>query len=429
MSASSPRPSANEAVRLRRLRWVASTLLRASVAVSVLGLHVFAFKTLAAERMKIPFNASPTEPPTIQSEFSHWNRLLVSRWDSLHYIAILARGFSTCPPKDLRGADLRSCHFHFYPGYPLVGRGIEWLFHIPGDYALWAVSLAASFLFVFLWTGPALSGALGMANTYISLFLFNVFTTGFSLVTVQTEPLALLSALGAFVCLRRRYWLLGAAVAGMGGAIRVTGGAIGVGYGLSLVVHALTERGERPLVRWGRVALGAPLCGWGQLAIFAYFWLQYKDPFLYLRAHSQVYGSEAHLLDTIWPKPTVVMHALTMGMHEGLFVFLALLFLALGMRDALARFTVVERVYWYSTSFFVLAIGLIGSAGLAYIGMNRYLLLVLPLFFSMATVLRRSYIALGLWSVLSLWHYWNVDLCVFVAERDTPQFCNMSYMP
>jgi hypothetical protein len=424
-----PRPPTLEAERLGRGRWATGVAFRAFASLLILALHTLAFEKLAADRMKLPFNSAPGEPPSAVNDDADWSRLVVSRWDSQHYISLVETGFSRCPPSDLRGADLHPCMFHFYPGYPLVGRAVKWLFHLPTDYALWAVSLAASFVFLFLWTGPALSGALGVWPTYLSLFLFNVFTTGFSVVTLQTEPLALLSLLGAFVCLHRKHWLSGAVVAGMGGAIRVTGGAIGAGYGLALVVHALIDRTERRLVRWGRVVLAAPLCGWGQLAIFGYFWKNYKDPFLYTREHSQVYGHSIEILDALWPKPAVVMRALTMGMHEGLFVFLGLFFLALGARAAMSGFTTVERVYWYATSSLVLAVGLIGTAGLAFAGMNRYLLVVLPLFFSMATVLRRRYVALAVWSVFSMWHYWNVDLCIFIAQWSAPQYCNITYRP
>ncbi len=423
--------------RASLLRLFTSIPFRVAVSLACLLFHTLFFMALAADRMNLPFNAAPDSPPAFQYPDQpappNWNRLIVSRWDSQHYIDILERGYSQCPPEDLRGAALNPyllrCGFNFYPGYGVVGRWVGALFGLPPDYALLAVSLFASFWFVFLWTGRAMTSTFGVMNTYLALLFFNVFTTGFTLVTIQTEPLTLLSALGAFVCLRRKWWLLGAAVAGMGGALRVTGGSIGAAYGIALLAHAIISRADRPLIRWGRLVLAAPLCAWGQLAIFIYFGLKYKDPLLYVHAHSQSYSHGISLIDTILPSPTVAMRALTMGFHEGIFVFLALLFLGLGMRRALANFPAEEKMYWYALSLLVLAVGLIGSAGLAYLGMNRYLLLVLPMFFAMAVVFRKRPVAVAIWSIFSLWHAWNVDLCVFLAQQQTPAYCPLNYVP
>jgi hypothetical protein len=429
--------SGNAATRSRMTRLLSSVPFRVFVALASLALHVLAFKIFAAERLNLPFNSAPSTAPAFQHPDqpapTHWNRLIVSRWDAQHYIDILERGYSRCPPEDLRGASLNPyllrCGFNFYPGYGVAGRLVAKSLGLAADYALLALSLLASFWFLFLWTGPSLTQTLGLGNTYLALLFFNLFTTGFTLVTVQTEPLTLLSALGAFVCMRRRWWLLGAAVAGMGGALRVTGVAIGAAYGLALLCQALFRRDETPLVRFRRVVLAAPLCAWGQLAIFGYFAAKYQDPLLYVHAHSQSYSHDVKLLQTLLPEPAVAMRALTMGMHEGLFVVLTFLFLGLGMRRSLARFAFVEKVYWYGLAGFVLAVGLLGSAGNAYAGMNRYVLLVLPLFFAMAVVFRRRPVAIAVWSIFSFWHFWNVDLCVFVAQWQSQAYCNMGYMP
>ena len=53
--------------------------------------------------------------------------------------------------------------------------------------------------------------------------------------------------------------------------------------------------------------------------------------------------------------------------------------------------------------------------------MDRYWLLILPLFFAMAQVLRRAPAALVLWLALSSWAYWNIDLCDYVAQKDYGQ--------
>ena len=96
------------------------------------------------------------------------------------------------------------CNLAFYPTYGLVGRYVGKVTRLPIDVAMLAVSLVASFLFLFLWTGRELTSRLGVGTTYLALICFNAYTTGYCLTTVQTEPLTLALALGAYVAFARR---------------------------------------------------------------------------------------------------------------------------------------------------------------------------------------------------------------------------------
>jgi len=320
------------------------------------------------------------------------------------------------------------CQLNFYPGYSYVGRLVKSATGLAADYALLVVSLAASALFLFWWTGPTLTERLGVTTTYLALVLLNMFTTGFALVTIQTEPLTLLCVLGAFLCLRRRWFLAGAALAGLAGAMRVTGGPIGAAYGVALLAHAFFDTKDSVRTRVLRVVAGAPLCGWAQLLLFWFFNHRFNDPLLYTHAHAETYGHSVKLLNALWPAPATVARSLT-GFHEGIWLALALLWLALGLREALSYFAPVERAYWAALLVLVGGTSILGSAGNSFSGMNRYLLIMLPLFFSMAVVLRRRPTALVLWLAFSFWHYWNVDECIYIAERTTPTFCNMVSTP
>ena len=342
------------------------------------------------------------------------------------------RGYSECPAQDLRGADLppllTQCGFNFYPGYPAVASVVSRITRLPADYALFAVSLVSSLLFLFLWTGPAFSSALGIGTTYLSLVLLNLYTTGFALVTIQTEPLALLFTVAAFVALHRNALVVGALLAGAAGALRVTGGAIGVAFAFAVLARSL-EGGPG---RLGRALRSLPimvLAGWGQLALFAYFWLRYKDPLLYVHAHGQAYAHKVTVADAFFPSTETVLAACTRGLHEGVFILFGALFLALGAREALRGFRLAERVYWITLAVVSIGIALVGSAGLAYAGMNRYWLMVPLLFFSMAVVLRKRPVALALWGAASFWHYWHVDLCVYLAQWDAGTVCELGYRP
>lgn len=432
-------PKNRAALGDRARRVLTHRAFRALVAVALLGVHLGLLVRMGG-RFQLPFDRAPASPPAFQSETAGyrggaptgWNRLLVSRWDSQYYIGTALRGYSQCPPGDLRGKALGPlidrCSFHFYPGYsvlgmPLVAAGM------PADYALLAVSLLASFLFLYLWTGPALTERLGLGPTWLALLLFNAYTTGFALVTVQTEPLTLLCALGTFVLFSRRRLVLAALVAGAAGSLRVTGSTIGLAYVVALVGLALRDDSEPLRRRWLRIAWLAPLAGWGQLAIFAYFAARYRDPFLYVNAHAAEFSHSVSLIKAIFPSPRVVSRALSLGPREGLFMVMAALFLGLGLRRTLRAFSPGERWYWVGLLTLSVGVSFLGSAGLAYAGMNRYLLLALPVFFTMAVVLWRKPAALAVWLGFSVWNYWQSDLCTYVGDRGSERHCGIFWVP
>ena len=217
-----PRSSDDASPAAALPRIVQTVPFRIALALLVLGGHLAAVVISGKSRFEVPFNAAPGRPPALlganDNSAANWNRLSVSRWDSGNYISIALRGYSQCPDKNLRGADLRpllrTCNLTFYPTYPLLGWVASGGGRVPIDFALWGLSLAASAILLFLWTGPTLVERFGLWPTYVSFAVFNMFTTGFILVTMQTEPLALVFTLGAFIALARRRTTLGAALAG-----------------------------------------------------------------------------------------------------------------------------------------------------------------------------------------------------------------------
>jgi hypothetical protein len=404
-----------------RLRGVAQTVwFRLALATFCLAGHLVAMTVSSAVRFEAPFNTAPGQPPAFahprDAVAQHWDRLAVSRWDSGNYISIALRRYTLCPDSSLRGANLPAlggtCNFSFYPAYPLLGWVASLGARIPIDYALWGLSLAASLAFLFLWTSPILVDRIGLGPTYVSFFVFNLFTTGFLLVTVQTEPLALALTLGAFLALARRRLLLGAVLAGAATAIRITAVATGLAYAIALL--ALTFW-ERPQARraWLRRGLEIAVSGWGVLTLMGYYALRFGDPLLYLHAHAQSFHHQVSLLNLLAPDPQKIILSLEHPLHEGVWLAGALLWFALGHRQTLDRFPRVERVFLYAL--FILSIGVAayGSVGLAFAGMNRYLLLGLPLFFVIAVLSARRPLLLALWLTFSVWHYWNSDLCEY----------------
>ena len=134
------------------------------------------------------------------------------------------------------------CNLNFYPGYPALGALVMRVTHLPADYALLGLSVVASLVLLFLWTDPIVVRALGVGGAYASLLAFNFHTTGFSLVTIQTEPCAMVFSFGAFLAFCRRRLLLAGALAGAATAMRITAAAIGAAVALAIVTMLLVER-------------------------------------------------------------------------------------------------------------------------------------------------------------------------------------------
>ena len=416
--------------------FVQGPAFRAGLAAACLAGHLIAAGALGAERFGVPFNAAPGQPPAFAQPRDlapqRWNRLVVSRWDAGTYVGMALRGFSACPPGPANRADLNPmlayCPVHFYPAYPFLGRLLSLGGRLPVDYVLLAISLAAGWVFLFLWTGPTMVQRMGVAATYVSFAALNLFTTGFLLVTIQTEPLALALTLGAFVALGRRRLLLGAALAGAATAVRITALATGIAYAAALVALTLEQR---PATRaaWARRAAELVLSGWGILLLFVAYAIRFGDPFIYMHAHESSFRHRGSVLDMVAPSPRTVLLALAHPLHEGMWLAIALLWFALGHRETLGRFPRGERVFLYVL--FAAAIGIAGygSVGLAFVGMTRYLILALPLFLIVGQIGARRPAALALWLVFCVWHYWFADLCIFTGGpgRHTLEQCNQQH--
>jgi hypothetical protein len=391
-----------------------------------LAAHLLVLGTLARERFSLPFNSAPGAAPAFHAPATdpvptNWRRLIVSRWDAQHYITLALRGYEYCADranisaKHPPDADV-VCQLNFFPGYSLLGRAVAKIARVPVDYALLGISLAASWVAMFLWTSREMVAALGFATTYLSLLLLNVFTTGYALVTVQTEPCAIALTVAAFVLLERRQLLLGALCAGAAGAIRPTGVPIGVAF--ALAVFALTLR-ERPRISvWlARVGVMA-VAGWGIAALLGYWQHRFGDALIYAHARTRYYHYVPDPLALLAPKYTWISQSIWAAPNEGVWLAAALLLFALGHRSGFAGFSPPAKVYWYAV--FVLVVGLAATSQveIGFSGMSRYLLLALPLFFATAAALRRHPAALVLWILFSAIHYWTVNACFYVGHGE-----------
>jgi hypothetical protein len=396
-------------------------LFRALVALLFLAIHLGAITRFASVHFGLPWNLAPGDPPAYEVPdlaigASNWNRLPVSRWDSGQYIQMsLDDIYSHCPKADLRGSDLPSittCNLAFYPAYSILGWVASLGGTLPVDYALLGVSLMASFLLLFLWTGPVVVHALGLWGTYCSLLLFNVFTTGFTLVTILSEPCAMLFVFAAFVCLEKRRFVFAAVLAGAASGVRVTGVSASVGFVAALLVWAWDEEELSPK-EWLRTVALIPLSAWGLLSMMLYQWWRFRDPFIYAHAHAQAFEHTPRLAHLFWPEPAWIMRSLGSGVQDVAVAALMTLWFALGHRGGLGKFSRSSQVYWYAEFLVALCLPLYGSAELGYGGVTRYMLMLFGAFFAMASILKNKPVALAVWCTISLWHYWHSDLCFF----------------
>jgi hypothetical protein len=395
--------------------------VRAAAAALCLAVHLAAMIHSGATRFDAPFNAAPGhapafEDPATEANPHFWNRLVVSRWDAGQYIELGLRGYQYCPPREDGGVvkGSRTCNQSFYPTYGLLGRWVGRLLHLPIDFALFGISLLSAFILLYLWTGPALRERLGVAETWVSLLLFNAFTTGFSLVSVQTEPLTIALTMGAFVAFGRRWWLLAGFLAGAAGAMRITGVATGAACAAAIAAQTWLDR---PTERREWLSRGAAvaLCAWGAAALMAYHAVRFGDPLAYVHTHSQGFHHDPTLKNILQPKPEWLIHSMEQPLHEGVWLVGALLWFLLGHRRALRRFPAPEQAYWYALFAVTVGIAAVGQVAIWFQGMNRYLLLALPLFFAMASLLRPRPLALAFWLIVSVWHYWQVDICTYTG--------------
>ena len=295
----------------RRLEQLARALpFRMVVAVAILAFHLAMVNRMGRERFGYEFNTAPGNAPAftqpaVEAAPRSWDRLVVSRWDSQHYIALALRSLDSCKDRSHLVAghfpdEDNACELNFYPTYGWLGRWLVSVVHVPIDYALLGISLAASFLLILMWTGAAVVEAIGVGGAYLSLLLLNLFPWGFSLATVQTEPCMMALTFGAFVCLRKRRLLLGALLAGASSAIRVTGVAASFAFVAALLVLTLREHPRpRPVWAW-RAALMA-LSGWGIVALMTYFAVRFGDPLIYSHAHGRAYHHSPGLLRIFFP--------------------------------------------------------------------------------------------------------------------------------
>lgn len=353
------------------------------------------------------WGASRGHPTTVFNLGPPWLDAWI-RYDAGWYTHIAAYGYEYLPGQQSSVA--------FFPAYPLAVRGISavtghlnWI----GPLVTMTSGLTAVVLirqWCLQWLSPR---AVTITLAAVLLYPYAVFIYG----AMYADALFLVSAVGAFVCVERRWY----AVAGLLGAVATAGRPVGVAVAVGLVVRviehlaqdraATTSRpGDAPVplralisairdtrLRHAGVALSAlGLVGW-----MGYLWASFGDPLAFVAVESAP-GWNQGVGPRTWFKVAYLSHLLR-GPWELKVILTAQAFVVLMAVFLLRR--VWRRFGWGYLAYcgVVLAIPLVGTKD--FLGCGRYVLAAFPVFAAYGAMLadhRRQWVvpvALGIQGV------------------------------
>lgn len=148
-----------------------------------------------------------------------------------------------------------------------------------------------------------------------------------------------------------------------------------------------------------------------------FFWkIRFGDALVYAHARQRYYHYLPNPFALFWPSYKWLSQSLWAAPNEGMWLAAGLLWFALGYKKAMKGFTASGKVYWYATYLFVVLIAAAGQVTIGFSGMSRYLLLAVPLFFAMAAAMRHHPVALTLWVIICVAHYWSVGACFYIGQ-------------
>jgi hypothetical protein len=154
----------------------------------------------------------------------------------------------------------------------------------------------------------------------------------------------------------------------------------------------------------------------------AYYHHRFGDALIYAHAHSREYHHGVGIESILKPDSRVLMKSLWSEPYDGVILAACLLWFALGHRKGLEKFGVAEQAFWYALFAAVIGVSMLGSADVGYLGVARYALGAIPLFFAMAGVMMRRPVVLAMWLYMSIAHYWGGSLCFYVGQNHPNRF-------
>ena len=317
-----------------------------------------------------------------------------SHWDGIWYIGIAERGYEAAAPASTA----------FFPLYPLLVRSFAELFGGPiseGALSVWGMLISTLLLplaLFFVYRIAVDGWGEGVARGTVLILVF--FPTTFFLNASYTESLFLTLSAGSLWAMRlRKDLLLACVLAALASATR----NVGVFLFVPLLVEWVGDGGLRAgRERWRGLYL--ILIPSGLLTYMGYLWVRFGDPFLFYSAQeywnrrhtgpvtlvidifSEALGSLGALFGAGPPASTAMAGVLSRvhGANDAyslLFLLLALVLFGLGFR------VLPLSLSLYSCLLILTAVTF-GKPATPLMGFSRYILVVFPLFITLATLLQ-----------------------------------------
>ena len=291
---------------------------------------------------------------------------LLIRWDSLHYLDLVLKGYTS--PSVL------------FPLYPLIVAG----------FSLFFPAIVSGFLVSFL----SLAAALYISDRTIVLMLF--FPTAMFLPLIYTESLFLLLTVAFFYHLQKRDWLIAAGIGFLATLTRNVGLFLWPIYLLSIFVD-LPVSGSRGLIKRA-VALIKQKESWYSLAIPSglllfclYSYLEFGDFFAFISGQK----GWAQWRSFMWPGATLYHFFKIIFIdpldQAGLYNFLRIVVFEGGSFLVL----VAATIYWFIKKHWPYAMlcllnALLFSCMYPMISVNRYVVVIFPIFIFLAAVTKKN---------------------------------------
>jgi hypothetical protein len=293
-----------------------------------------------------------------------------ARWDSGFYLHIATEGYYLYPDEPSAVA--------FFPLYPLLLKGVSGLVGNPVLAGVLLSHLSFALALMMFWK-LCLQLLNDQASARRAILYLAIFPTSFYFSAVYTESLSLLWVLLAFYALHQRRWKWAALGAALASATRVTGILLaGV-----LLLEYLRASGVRGKWQWLLGLALAGLGGLGLLSYMAFLAIQFDDPLAFWSVQGSFSREIGGFIGEI--RPLFEQNFLTGPISWN--VLLDLLALAFGITGSL----IAARRWGLSYALFGLLSLLIPfSSGTG--SLSRYVLMVFPAFMVLGEAAERPWL-------------------------------------
>lgn len=274
-----------------------------------------------------------------------------SHFDGIHYLRLAQDGYRDVGTQaffPVYPLIIQYIHAFSRISYPAVARGIS------------LITLSLSLLCMIY---------VSEKKPWHNILILLIFPTSFYLATTYTESLFLLETLIFFLCLKKRWWLLAASIAGLASATRLAGSLLVVSLYLGLLPELKTKK---------QLYLILPLAISGLLMYMFYLWIKFGDPLMFVHVQSMFATGRTNGQIILLPQvlyrylrifATVPLSS-SLGMRA-VFEFLTFICSAIWL---IKKWHILPRAQWYYVVLSLLLPTLSGTLS----SLPRYVLVLVP---------------------------------------------------